>query len=125
MAGMLSVRADIDLNSYSMLTLNHDNTVTFINPQISFSVTKLESIVALPGYGADWALSKNKDFLYLTLPHQSADDLLLRRRDDGPDGDISELQAETSRIAGDRPKPRRDRAGRVLASDQAQGGGHI
>jgi YVTN family beta-propeller protein len=72
MGGMLSARADIDLNSYSMLTLNHDNTVTFINPQISFSVTKLESIVTLPGAGADWALSKNRDSLYVTLPQQSA-----------------------------------------------------
>ena len=34
MGGRLSTRADIDLNSYSMLTLNHDNTITFINPQI-------------------------------------------------------------------------------------------
>jgi YVTN family beta-propeller protein len=70
--GLLSARADIDLNSYLMLTLNHDNTITFINPQVSFNITKLESIVMLPGPGADWALSKNKDFLYVTLPGQSA-----------------------------------------------------
>ncbi len=72
MSGMLSARADIDLNSYSMLTLNHDNTVTFINPQIAFNITKLESIIALPGEGLDWALSKNEDFLYVTMPAQSA-----------------------------------------------------
>jgi YVTN family beta-propeller protein len=70
--GLLSARADIDLNSYLMVTLNHDNTVTFINPQISFNITKLESIVMLPGTGADWTLSKDKDFLYVTLPGQSA-----------------------------------------------------
>ena len=70
--GLLSVRPTIDLNSYAMLTLNHDNTITFINPLISFSVTKLESIVVLPGTGADWALSKDKNFLYVTLPDQSA-----------------------------------------------------
>jgi YVTN family beta-propeller protein len=72
MSGTLSTRADIDLNSYSMLTLNHDNTVTFINPQISFNATKLESIVMLPGEGLDWALSKNGDFLYVTMPARSA-----------------------------------------------------
>lgn len=72
MSGTLSARADIDLNSYSMLTLNHDNTVTFINPQISFNATKLESIVMLPGEGLDWALSKNGDFLYVTMPARSA-----------------------------------------------------
>jgi YVTN family beta-propeller protein len=72
MGGLLSARADIDLNSYLMLTLNHDNTITFINPQVSFNITKLESIVTLPGPGADWTLSINKDFLYVTLPNQSA-----------------------------------------------------
>ncbi|MEK6302766.1 MAG: YncE family protein [Acidobacteriota bacterium] len=72
MAGRLSARADIDLNSYSMLTLNHDNTITFINPQISFNVTKLESIIPLPGPGLDWVLSKNGDFLYVTMPSLSS-----------------------------------------------------
>jgi YVTN family beta-propeller protein len=70
--GLMSVRPDIDLNTYLLLTLNHDNTITFINPQISFSKTKLENIIALPGPGADWVLSQNKQFLYVTLPEQSA-----------------------------------------------------
>ena len=70
--GLLSAQADVDLNSYLLVTLNHDRTITFTNPQISFSRTKLESIVLLPADGADWVLSKNKDFLYVTLPGQSA-----------------------------------------------------
>ena len=72
MSGSLSARADLDLNSYLMLTLNHDNTITFINPQLSFNITKLESIITLPGAGVDWALSKDKSFLYVTMPDQSA-----------------------------------------------------
>jgi YVTN family beta-propeller protein len=72
MGGLLSARPDVDLNTYLLLTLNHDNTISVINPQISFSKTKLESIITLPGPGADWALSQNKEFLYLTLPEQSA-----------------------------------------------------
>jgi YVTN family beta-propeller protein len=72
MSGSLTARADVDLNSYMMLTLNHDNTITFINPQIAFNITKLESIVTLPGPGADWTLSKSKEFLYVTLPGQSS-----------------------------------------------------
>ena len=71
MGGMLSVRPDVNLNAYYLLTLNHDNTITFINPQISFSSTKLESIITLPGKGADWAFSKAKDLLYVTLPDQA------------------------------------------------------
>lgn len=70
--GTLSARADIDLNSYVLLTLNHDSTVTFVNPQISFNITKLESIITLPGVGSDWVLSKDKSFLYVTLPKQSS-----------------------------------------------------
>jgi YVTN family beta-propeller protein len=70
--GLLSARADLDLNSYLMLTLNHDNTITFINPQVSFSKTKLESIIELPGRGVDWVLSSDKNSLYVTLPEQSA-----------------------------------------------------
>lgn len=70
--GLLSARADIDLNSYLLLTLNHDRTITFINPQIAFSVTKLEGVVELPGVGADWALAKDREALYVTLPERSA-----------------------------------------------------
>jgi YVTN family beta-propeller protein len=72
LGGLLSVRPDVDLNGYTMLTLNHDNTITFINPQIASKVTKLEAIIELPGTGADWALSADKNFLYVTMPDQSA-----------------------------------------------------
>jgi YVTN family beta-propeller protein len=71
LGGLISSRPDLNLNAYYLLTLNHDNTITFINPQISFSATRLESIVTLPGRGSDWVLSKAKDFLYVTLPQQS------------------------------------------------------
>jgi YVTN family beta-propeller protein len=70
--GLLSIRADVDLNNYLLVTLNHDKTITYINPQISFSTTRLEGITQLPGAGADWALSQNKEFLYVTMPDQSA-----------------------------------------------------
>jgi YVTN family beta-propeller protein len=72
MGGLLSARPDIDLNSYLLLTLNHDNTISFINPLVSFSRTQLESLVTLPGAGADWVLSKDGETLYVTLPEQSA-----------------------------------------------------
>ena len=71
MGGLLSVRPDVDLNSYLVWTINHDNTISVINPQISFSRTKLESIIVLPGAGADWALSKSNEVLYVTLPDLS------------------------------------------------------
>jgi YVTN family beta-propeller protein len=72
MGGLLSARADLDLNSYLLISLNHDRTLTFTNPQVSFSKTKLESIIPLPANGADFVLSKNKDRLYVTLPERSS-----------------------------------------------------
>ncbi|HEX6184200.1 MAG TPA: YncE family protein [Pyrinomonadaceae bacterium] len=72
LGGLLSARPDVDLNSYSMLTLNHDKTITFLNPQISFSRTKIEGVVVLPARGADWALSRGKEFVYVSMPDASA-----------------------------------------------------
>ena len=72
MGGLLSARPDIDLNSYLLLTLNHDSTISVINPLISFSRTQLENLITLPGVGADWALSADKETLYVTLPEQSS-----------------------------------------------------
>ncbi len=72
MGGLLSARAEVDLTSYLLLTINHDNTISVINPQVAFSKTKLESLIVLPGPGADWALSNDKQFVYVTLPEQSA-----------------------------------------------------
>ena len=72
MGGLLSARAEIDLNKYLLLTLNHDNTISVINPQVAFSRTKLENLITLPGNGADWVLLKNKEILYVTLPDQSS-----------------------------------------------------
>ena len=97
LGGLLSVRADIDLNSYVMLTLNHDKTISVINPQISFSVTKLENLIVLPAAGADWALSNNKEFLYVTLPDASS---------------VSIINTITRKVidtisTGDKTKPRR------------------
>jgi YVTN family beta-propeller protein len=72
MGGLLSVRADIDLNGFLAVTLNHDSTISFINPQVALNITKLESIVVLPGRGADWALTPDKNWLFVSLPDQSS-----------------------------------------------------
>lgn len=70
--GWLAARAEVDLNRYLLLALNHDNTITILDPQISFNITKMEGIVTLPGRGADWALGKSGALLYVTVPDRSA-----------------------------------------------------
>ncbi len=72
MSGALASRADIDLNRYLLLTLNHDKTITFINPQVSLSVTKMESLITLPSEGVDWTLSKNGDVIFVSMPEASS-----------------------------------------------------
>ncbi|NOU20514.1 MAG: YncE family protein, partial [Methyloglobulus sp.] len=66
-SGQLATRADVDLNSYYLLTLNQDKTVAFINPQVA-SNNKLEGIVQLPEQGLDWVLTKDSKWLYVTMP---------------------------------------------------------
>lgn len=71
-SGQLATRADVDLNSYFLLTLNQDKTVAFINPQVSWSSSQLVGIVQLPGQGLDWVLTKDGKWLYVTMPDADA-----------------------------------------------------
>lgn len=71
-SGRLGTRAEMDLNQYVVLTMNHDKTISVINPQVDFSITKLESLVTLPGVGADWVLNQDGNILYVTIPDESA-----------------------------------------------------
>lgn len=68
--GRLATRAEVDLNSYLLLTLNQDATVSVIDPQVAFSRTRLKNLVTLGGQAVDWALRPDGQALYLTLPLQ-------------------------------------------------------
>ncbi len=85
MSGNLSARADVDLNSSLLFVLNGDKTISVINPQIAMSRTKLESMIQLSGVGADWVLSHDKNYLYVTMPDQ---------------GEIAVVNTGTRRIVG-------------------------
>lgn len=65
--GSLGQRADVDLNGYRLVTLNHDHTVAFINPHVSLRRTQLESIVQLPAAGHDWVLAPAAQRLAVSL----------------------------------------------------------
>jgi YVTN family beta-propeller protein len=72
LSGQLATRADIDLNSYLLITLNQDKTVSFIDPHVNWSGGKLKAIVQLPDQGLDWVLSNDGKWLYVTMPQASA-----------------------------------------------------
>lgn len=71
-SGQISARPDADLNGYILATLNHDKTITFLNPQIASNISKLESVVVLPSNGSDWVLTPDRSRLLVTMPDASA-----------------------------------------------------
>jgi YVTN family beta-propeller protein len=95
-SGQLATRADVDLNSYNLITLNQDKTITFINPQVASS-NKLQGIVQLPEQGLDWVLTKDGRWLYVTMPDAAAVALI----------DITNHSLVTTITTGTRSKPTR------------------
>jgi len=69
MQGSLSYRPDLDLNSYYILSLNNDATISVTDPIVSFSgVTQLYTMIYLKRPGEDWAGSPDDKLLYVTMP---------------------------------------------------------
>ncbi|QBB72336.1 hypothetical protein ELE36_19275 [Pseudolysobacter antarcticus] len=61
-------RADIDLNSYYVLSLNDDNSISVVDPLFGFGGSKLLAMLPLPSRAADWALATQNDALFVTMP---------------------------------------------------------
>lgn len=68
MQGSLSARPLIDLNTYYVLALNHDSSISVIDPLVSFGGVKLLTMIQLESSGADWVLSRDKKKLFVTMP---------------------------------------------------------
>ncbi len=80
LGGLLSARADANLNSYFLLTLNGDHTLSVIDPQIALNRTKLQNLVSLGGAPADWALPPDMKALFVSIPvHGTVSVVDLRR----------------------------------------------
>ena len=60
-------RADIDLNTWRILSLNADRTLAFINPFVGLNNAKLESIVTLPGAPLAWAHAPSRGELWVLV----------------------------------------------------------
>ncbi|MCX7948671.1 MAG: hypothetical protein N2509_01015 [Treponemataceae bacterium] len=67
--GTLGYRPDIDLNSYFILSLNNDGTISVTDPIVSFSgITQLYGMIYLKRPGEDWVSSKDGKRLFVTVP---------------------------------------------------------
>ena len=60
-SGRLAQRADRDLNSFQLLTLNADASISVINPLLQLNNTKLEALIQLPEIGTNWVHARGMD----------------------------------------------------------------
>jgi len=66
--GNMLTRPTVDLNSYYVVALNGDATLTVVDPLFGFGGTKLLGMLELEAPGFDWALVANDDRLLVTMP---------------------------------------------------------
>ena len=66
-AGSLGSRADVDLNTYHLVSLNQDRTLHFINPLVRIRNSRMEATVQLSGDGFDWVHDADTHQLAVTL----------------------------------------------------------
>ena len=64
----LGARALVDLNSYHVLALNEDASITVIDPLFGYGGSKLLAMVLLDSPGEDWVLTRGQDRLFVSLP---------------------------------------------------------
>ena len=68
LGGSIFAKADADLNTFRVLALNDDATITVVDPLFGFGGTKLLALVPLASPGADWALAPDNSRLFVTQP---------------------------------------------------------
>jgi YVTN family beta-propeller protein len=66
--GSLAARPTVDLNTYHILTLNHEANISVIDPLSGFGTSKLLALVMLKGPGEDWVLGRDRKRLFVTIP---------------------------------------------------------
>jgi YVTN family beta-propeller protein len=67
--GMVGIRPVADLNSYFLLVLNSDASISVIDPTVSMTgQTSLYASVLFPRPGADWVKTTNQKRLFVSMP---------------------------------------------------------
>jgi len=67
--GLVGMRPLIDLNSYFVLVLNSDASISVIDPVVGITgITSLYTSIALNRPGADWAKTRDEKTLYVSMP---------------------------------------------------------
>jgi YVTN family beta-propeller protein len=67
--GVVGIRPMIDLNSYYVVVMNQEPSLSIIDPLVSMAgVTSTLGVIPLKGPGADWARSLDEKRLYVSMP---------------------------------------------------------
>jgi len=67
--GVVGIRPMIDLNSYYVVVMNQEPSLSIIDPLVSMAGrTSTLAMIPLPGTGADWAHGSDDKRLYVSMP---------------------------------------------------------
>jgi YVTN family beta-propeller protein len=77
-------QAEVDLNTFLVLALNDDATVSVIDPRSGFGGTRLLGLPALDGVGEDWIQLVDQERLAVTVPDADAVDIVDMRSWNAP-----------------------------------------
>ena len=94
MQGIGGVRPLVDLNSYFVLVLNQDATVSVIDPIIGVGgITKLYASINLLSAGVEWAKTVDEKYMYISMPAKDKVAMV----------DLTTFKVTTNIDAGDNP----------------------
>jgi YVTN family beta-propeller protein len=69
LGGAVGIRPMIDLNSYYVLVLNREPSISVVDPLVSMvGATSTLGTIPLKGVGADWVRSADRKRLYVSMP---------------------------------------------------------
>ncbi|HEX6862011.1 MAG TPA: cytochrome D1 [Thermoanaerobaculia bacterium] len=68
LGGSLLSRPELDLNTYYVITLNADATISVVDPLFGYGNSKLLAMVFLDSPGEDWVLSEDGNRLFVSMP---------------------------------------------------------
>lgn len=92
--GLVGIRPQIDLNSYFVMVLNRDPSISVIDPVVGISgITSLYTTIQLKRPGADWTKDELEKWMYVSTP--DADEIAVV--------DLDTFKVETTIPAGEAP----------------------
>ena len=69
LSGTIDSRPVIDMNSYFILGMNRDSTISVIDPMVDVGgMTNLFSVIILQAAARDWAMVSDRGRLFATMP---------------------------------------------------------